>query len=381
MDFEFNEEQKMLRDSIKDFAQREVLPLVEEAEEKEKFPIGLMPKMGDLGYLCIRYPAKYGAADMGKIAEGIVIEELARVNSGIASVVMVQSGIGSSILLEHGNEEQKQKYLIHAIKGRKIGCFGLTEPNAGSDAASIQTKAANQGNHYVIDGNKIYITNAPIADYCLVFAYTDKSKGPGRGISGFVVDKGTPGFTVSKKLSKLGCRSAETGEIALESCRVPVENLIGEEGRGFGYIVGSLASGRVGHAFRSLGVSQAAFEASLKYAQERVQFGQPIGKFQAIGFKLARMSMEIEAARWLAYHAAWKVDQKLPYMIDASQAKLFASEVALHVTAEAMQIHGGVAYMMESPIQRYYRDARLFTITEGTSEIQQVVISRELGIK
>ncbi len=381
MDFEFSEEQKMLRESVRDFAQKEVAPVVEEAEEKEHFPRHLMPKMGQLGYLCIYYPAKYGAAEMGKVSEGIMLEELAKVNSGICSVVMVQSGIGTSIVLNYGTEEQRQKYLVPAIKGQKIWAFGLTEPNAGSDAAGIQTKAVKHGNQWQLDGSKTFITNAPIADYVLISAYTDKSKGAGRGMSVFVVEKGTPGFTVAKKLSKLGNRCAETGELALDSVRIPAENLLGEEGRGFGYLMNSLSSGRVSHSFRSLGVAQAAFDASVKYANERSQFGQTIGKFQSIAFKLARMSVELEAARWLAYHAAWKYDAKLPYNKDASEAKLFASDVVAHITTEAMQIHGGYGYMMDSPVQRYYRDAKLFPITEGTSEIQQLVISREIGIK
>lgn len=381
MDFELSEEQKMLRESVRDFAQKEVAPLVEEAEATEHFPRQIMPKMGQLGYLCIYYPAKYGAAEMGKVSEGILLEELAKVNSGIASVVMVQSGIGTSIVLNYGTEEQRQKYLIPAIKGLKIWAFGLTEPNAGSDAGGIQTKAVKVGNQWQLDGSKTFITNAPIADSVLISAYTDKSKGAGRGISVFIVEKGTPGFTVSKKLSKLGNRCAETGELALDSVRIPAENIVGEEGRGFGYLMSSLASGRISHSWRSIGVAQAAFEASVKYANERSQFGQTIGKFQAIAFKLAKMSMEIEASRWLSFHAAWKYDQKLSFNKEASEAKLFASEVVARAVDEAMQIHGGYGYMMDSPIQRYYRDCKLFPITEGTSEIQQLVISREIGIK
>lgn len=381
MDFEFTEEQKMLRESVRDFAEKEVAPLVEEAEATEHFPKQLMPKMGQMGYLCIYYPAKYGAAEMGKVSEGILLEELARVNSGIASVVMVQSGIGTSIVLNYGTEEQRQKYLVPAIKGTKIWAFGLTEPNAGSDAAGIQTKAVKHGDSYQLDGSKTFITNAPIADYVLISAYTDKSKGPGRGISVFVVEKGTPGFTVAKKLSKLGNRCAETGELALDSVRIPKDSLLGEEGRGFGYLMNSLSSGRISHSFRSIGVAQAAFEAALKYANERTQFGQTIGKFQTIAFKLARMSVELEAARWFSYHAAWKYDQKQPYTKDASECKLFASDMVEHVVSEAMQIHGGYSYMMDSPVQRYYRDAKLFPITEGTSEIQQLIIAREIGVK
>ncbi len=292
MDFELSEENKMFKEAIRNFAEKEIAPLVDEAEAKEKFPLELFPKMGSLGYLCVRYPAKYGAAEMSKTAECISVEELARVCAGISAGLMIQSGLGTSILCDHGTEELKKKYLPPAIKGQKIAAFALTEPNAGSDAAAIQTKATKQGNGYVIDGSKTFITNGPIADFATVAAYTDRSKGPRAGVSLFIVEKGPPGYSVARKLNKVGNRSAETGELAFESCRVPKENLIGEEGRGFPYLMAGLAGGRISHSFRSIGVAQAAFDASLKYAKERVQFGQPIGKFQAISFKLARMAME-----------------------------------------------------------------------------------------
>jgi alkylation response protein AidB-like acyl-CoA dehydrogenase len=380
MDFELGEEQKMFQQAIREFSEREIAPLVEEAEEKERFPKELFPRMGKLGYLCVRYPARYGGAEMGKLTECILVEEVARICSGIAAAIMVHSGLGSSLINDHGSEEQKQKFLAPAIRGEKIGSFGLTEPNAGSDAASIQSRATRDGDSYVLNGNKIYITNGPIADYVLAVAYTDRSKGSREGISVFIVEKGTPGFTVARKLSKLGNRSTETGELVFDNCRVPQENLIGEEGKGFPYVLGTLAAGRISHSFRSLGVAQAAYEASLDYSKERVQFGQPIGKFQSIGFKLAQMALEIEAARWMGYRAAWLYDQGRRCIKEAAMAKLLASEAALHVTAEAMQIHGGVGYMMESPVQRYYRDARLAPITEGTTEIQHLVIGREIGV-
>lgn len=379
MDFEFGEEHKMFREVIRSFAEKEIAPLVEEAEAKEKFPLELFPQMGSLGYLCVRYPAKYGAAEMGKMAECIMVEETARICAGIAAGLMIQSGLGTSLICDHGSEAQKQKYLVPAIKGQKIGAFALTEPNAGSDAAAIETKATKEKNGYLLNGVKTFITNGPIADFASVAAYTDKGKGPRAGVSVFMVEKGPPGFT-ARKLYKLGNRSAETGELTFDNCWIPRENLVGEEGKGFPYLMEGLAGGRISHSARSLGVAQAALEASLKYAKERVQFGQPIGKFQAISFKLARMAMELEAATWLAYHSAWLYDQGKKAMKEAAMAKLFASEMVLNVTSEACQINGGYGYMMDSPVQRYFRDARLYTITEGTSEIQQLVIARELGL-
>jgi len=380
MDFEFSEEHKMLREAIRDFAEKEIAPLVDEAEAKEQFPVELFPRMGELGYLCLGYPTKYGAGEMGMIGECIAIEELGRVSAGISSSLMVQSGLGTEAILHRGTEEQKQKYLIPAIKGQKIAAFGLTEPNAGSDAAAIESTAIKKSDEYIINGNKIYITNGYICDYVVVAAYTDKSLGTRGGMSLFIVERDTPGFS-SKKMNKFCGRSADSAELTFEDCAVPAENLVGEEGRGFYYLMESLDAGRISHSARSLGLAQAAYEAALSYVQQRVQFGQPIYKFQANSFKLAKMAIDIEAARWLMYRAAWLYDQGARRLKEASMTKLFASEVAFRVATEAMQIHGGVALMAESPVQRYFRDARLGTIGEGTSEIQQIVISRRLGLR
>ncbi len=380
MDFEFSEEHKMLREAIKDFAEKEIAPLVEEAEEKEHFPKELFPKMGALGYLCLGYPAKYGGADMGIIGECIVIEEISRVAVGIAAGLMAHDGIGTETILTHGTEEQKQKYLVPAIKGQKIASFGLTEPNAGSDAAAIETTAVKKGDKYIINGNKIYISNGPICDFVLVAAYTDKSLGPSKGVSVIVVEKDTPGFTWTK-MKKFCMRSTDTAELYFDNCAVPVSNLVGEEGKGFHYLMETLDAGRIVHSCTSLGIAQAAYEASLDYSQQRVQFGQPIYKFQANAFKLARMAMEVEAARWLMYRAAWLYDRGERRFKEAAMSKLYASEVAQRVTQEAMQIHGGTALMSDSPVQRYFRDARRATITEGTSEIHEIVIGRAIGLR
>ena len=379
MDFTLSDEHQMFQRAIRDFAEKEIGPQVEEAEEKEEFPVELFPKMGKLGYLGIRYPEKYGGPGFDKISECLYIEELNRVCAGIASGLMVQSGLATEAIFYHGTEEQKQRLLVPAIKGEKIAALGLTEPNAGSDISSIQTTARKDGDSYIVNGSKIFITNGTIADFVLVAAYTDKSRGT-KGISLLVLERGTPGFTIARKLKKLGNRSSDTGELVFEDCRIPKENLIGEENRGFGYIVGALKSGRIIYGARSVGVAQAAFEAALQYAKERVQFGQPIGKFQANQFKLAKMATAIEAARTFTFRAAWMLDQGIECMKEASMVKLFATEMVQWVTAEAVQLHGGYGYMMEYPVQRYFRDAKMFTITEGTSEIQQVVIARELGL-
>lgn len=380
MDFELSEELKMFQEAIRNFAEKEIAPLVEEAEKTATFPLQLFPQMGKLGYICVRYPAKYGGAEIGKVGDCISVEEVAYQSVGICAGTMVQSGIGTTAVFAYGSEDQKQKYLVPAIKGEKIAAFGLTEPNAGSDAASIETTATKKNGKYVLNGTKIFITNGNICDFVLAAAYTDKSKGARGGVSLFIVEKDTPGFNRSK-LHKFCARSGEIGELSFEDCAVPEENLIGEEGKGFSYLMESLMGGRISHASRSLGLARAAYDATLKYAQERVQFGQPIAKFQTNSFKLARMAMDIEAARWLIFYAAWLYDQNKPHVKEAAMAKLFASEVAVNVTTEAMQIHGGYGLMEESVVQRYFRDARMSPITEGTSEIQQLVISRQIGIR
>lgn len=380
MDLFFTDEQVMFRNSVRSFAEKEIAPLVEEAEREQKFPGGLFRKLGELGYLCVSFPSKYGGAGADLVSECIIIEEIARVNCGITASINVHSGMGTVIILEQGTEEQKEKYVVPAIRGEKIAAFGLTEPNAGSDAAAIQTRAEKRGSHYIINGTKTFITNGPLCDFVLVAAWTDKSKKPTEGISVFVVEKGTPGFTVSRKLEKVGYRSSETGELVFEDCRIPEENLVGEEGKGFRYLMGALTRGRITHAATSVGGARAAFAEALKYAKEREQFGKPIGKNQAIAFKLARMAVSIDAASLMTYRAAMMYDKGKRCLKEASMAKLFASEARVSVTNEAMHIFGGYGYMMEYPVQRFWRDAKLSLITEGTSEIQQLIIARELGL-
>lgn len=379
MDFEFSEEQKMFREAIRDFARTEIAPLVDEAEKTETFPVQLFPRMGELGYMCICYPVEYGGAGMGKIEECIEWEEISQVSTGINGCLMIQSGLATSAIMDHGNEALKQKYLVPAIKGTKIAAFGVTEPNAGSDVAGIETTARREGNKYVINGSKLYTTSGMICDFVLIPAYTDKSKGH-RGISIFLLDKDTPGFS-RNKVHKFCYRASDTGEFAFDNCAVPEENLIGEENRGFYYLMESLDVGRVTHAASRVGAAQAAFDTTLEYAQQRIQFGRPIATFQVNAFKLARMALEIESARWMTYRAAWLHDQGKACTKEAAMAKLLASEVYQHVAIEAVQLYGGAAVYEDSVANRHYRDSYLGKITEGTSEIQELVIARQIGIR
>lgn len=380
MDFEFSEEQKMFREAVQSFVSTEVAPLINEAEKNEEFPARLYSRMGELGYLCPGYPVEVGGGGLGKIGECILIEEVCRGSSdGIGAGIMAHTGIGTLPIYYHGTEAQKQKYLLPAMKGQKIGAFGLTEPNAGSDAAAIETTYKKEGNKYILNGGKIYISNGPICDFVNTAATVDRSKGY-RGISMFIVDKDAPGFSCVK-MHKFCCRSTSMGQLFFDNCIVPEENLIGEEGKGFRYLMETLDGGRISHGARSFGSAEAAFDATLQFAQERVQFGQAITKFQSISFRLAHLAMELEAAKWLLYHTAWLYDQGKPCTKEAAMTKLFCSEVGQHVTTEAMQIHGGAGILEDSTIHRYFRDSRLFTITEGTSEIVQLVIARQLGIR
>ena len=377
---ELSEEQVMVRDAIRRFAEREVAPLVEEAEAEGKFPIQLFRKMGALGYLCIRYPLEMGGGGADKVTECILSEELNRICAGIAAALMVQGGLATVPIYEFGSQELKERFLLPAIRGEKIGAFALTEPDVGSDAASLKTRAVPEGDDYVLRGAKTFITNGPICDYAVVAATVDPSK-KAQGISLFVVEKGTPGFSVTRKLDKVGNRSAETGELLFEECRIPKRNLIGEkEGKGFEQIRDTLMSGRITYGGRSTGVAQAAYEASLKYARDRVQFGRPIIEFQVTRFKLAQMAMKIDIMRSYTYRVARLYDAgHRSLMKEASMVKLFCAETLQEILSQAMQIHGGYGYTMEYPVQRFWRDGRLFTVTEGTSEIHHLVIARESG--
>lgn len=369
----------MFRDAIREYARREIVPLVDEAEETGIFPKQIFKSLGSKGFLFPRYPVEIGGGGGDKVTECILLEEIGYVNCGIAGGVAVQCGIGTQPIYTHGTKEQQEKYLVPAITGDKIGAFGLTEPNAGSDAAALKTRAMRDGDSYVINGTKMFITNGSICDFVILAAYTDPSR-RGAGISLFIVEKGTPGFSVSRKLDKVGIWSAETAELVFEDCRVPAANLIGgKEGGGFDILEDTLTSGRLTFSARCIGTAQAAYDLTVQYAKDRIQFGKSIASFQATKFKLADMAMNIDIMRTYVYSVAELFNRTPNIKKQAAMAKLFTSEAAQKILVDCMQIHGGYGYMMEYPIQRHWRDSRIFTITEGTSEIQRMVIAREEG--
>ena len=378
IDFELTDEQQMFKDTIRDFGENEIAPLVEDAENNEKFPIEIFPKLGEMGFLGIAFPEEYGGVDLDKVTECIFAEEMGRINAGIAMCVNAHTSLSMVPILKFGNDAQKEKYLLPGIEGKIIGALGLTEPDAGSDARSIRATAVKKGDKYIINGTKTWITNGTMCDYVIVAAYTDKSK-KGTGISLFVIDADAPGFTEKNKIHKLGHRSADTAELVFVNCEISEENLLVGEG-GFTGAMATLLGARITHAAKSVGLAQAAFEFALQYSKEREAFGRPISKFQAISFKLARMAVQIETARLMVYKAAWLYSSDKNALKEASMAKLYAAEVVQDVCTEAVQVLGGYGYGVEFPVERYYRDAKLASITEGTSEIQHIVIARELGI-
>ncbi len=378
MDFEFSEEEKIFQKTIRLFAEKEIAPLVEEAEEKEKFPRVIFQKMGELGFLGMRYSEDYGGSCASFIAECICTEEVNRICAGIGQAIMVASGIGTLFIYKFGTEDQKQRWLMPTLKGKKIPAFALTEPNAGSDIKAIETIARKDGDSYILKGSKMFITNAPIADYITVAAYIDKLKGY-EGIELFILDADTPGITI-KKLRKLGNHSAETGEIHLDDCCISEKNLIKGGKTGFIKLMTCLDEGRILQAARSTGLAQAALEAGIKYAKERIQFGKPISKFQAIQFKLSDISMNVDIARLLTYRAASLYDKGRSIRKEAAIAKLFASEMVVRITTEVVHIFGGYGYMKEYPVERYLRDSQVLTVGEGTSEIQRQILAKEIGL-
>ncbi len=378
LDFEFTEEQRMFQDMIVDFGQNEIEPLVEDAEKNELFPLELFPKLGEMGLLGIVFPEEYGGVGLDKITDCIFSEEMGKINAGIAMCVNAHTSLSMFPIYKFGTDAQKEKYLIPGIEGKIIGSLALTEPFAGSDARSIKSTAVKKGDKYILNGTKTWITNGTICDYSIVAAYTDKSK-KGTGISIFIVDSNTPGYSVSAKMHKLGHRSADTSELVFENCEVPEENILVGEG-GFQSAMETLLGARITHAAKSVGMAQAAFDYALQYSKEREAFGRPISKFQAIGFKLADMAVKIETARLMVYKAAWLYSNGKKCIKEASMAKLYAAEVVQDVATEGVQVLGGYGYSVEYLAERYYRDAKLASLTEGTSEIQRIVISRELGI-
>ncbi len=379
MNFQLTEEQSLIRDMVRDFADKEVAPSAQIRDEEERFDRELMfDKLAELGLTGIVFPEEYGGAGADYISYAIAVEELSRVCASTGVTLSAHLSLGANPIFLFGTEEQKQKFLTPLASGEKMGAFGLTEPSAGSDAGGTKTTAIREGDEYILNGSKIFITNAGDAETYVVMARTDKEAQKHRGISAFIVEKGTPGFTFGKKEKKMGIRSSPTMELVFENCRVPAENLLGEEGQGFKVAMKTLDGGRIGIASQALGIAQGALDEALKYAKERKQFDTPIANFQGIQFQLADMATQIEASRLLVYKASYRASAGLPYSLDSAMAKLMASETAMKVTTQAVQILGGYGYTREFPVERMMRDAKITEIYEGTSEIQRVVIGTTL---
>ena len=377
MDFRLTEEQELLRRSVREFAETEMRPHVMEWDQAQHFPIELVPKLASLGLMGIQFPESYGGAGLSAIDYCICIEELARVDPSVALSVAAHNGLCSAHIFLFGTEDQKRTFLVPLARGEKIGAWGLTESTSGSDAAAMRTTAARAGTCWVLNGAKTFTTHGRVGDTFVVIAITDRAAGT-KGISAFIVDKGTPGMTAGKKEDKLGMRASDTSEVRFEQCRIPTDHLLGEEGQGFVHTMQVLDAGRIGIAALSVGLAQGAHEAALRYALERTAFGKTISHFQAIQWKLADNATRIEAARLLTYQAAYLKARGRRTTLESSMAKLYASEIAVKVADDCVQIHGGYGFVKDYPAEKYFRDVKLTTIGEGTSEIQRLVIARQL---
>ncbi|GAB4270006.1 MULTISPECIES: acyl-CoA dehydrogenase [Deferrisoma] len=378
MNFELDDVQTLVRDTARRFAQEEVAPLAAEMDKSATFRMDLVKKMGELGFMGVAIPEQYGGGGMDYRCYSIVIEELSAACASTGVVVSAHSSLCCDPIYRFGTEEQKKKYLVPLASGQMLGCLGLTEPQAGTDAGAVRTTAVLDGNEWVLNGTKIFITNGGQAGVCVAIASTDRSA-KHKGLSAFIVPADAPGYKVAKEEHKLGIRASSTAELVFEDCRIPKENLLGQPGEGFKIAMQTLDGGRIGIASQAVGIARGAMEHAIAYAKERQQFGQPIANFQAIQWKLADMATEIDAARLLTWRAAWMKDQGLKnFSREAAMAKLFASDVAMKATREAVQVFGGYGYIDEYPVERYYRDAKITEIYEGTSEVQRMVIARAL---
>jgi alkylation response protein AidB-like acyl-CoA dehydrogenase len=386
VEFSLTSEQQQLRRTVREFAEGEIAPHVMEWDEASHFPSEIIPKLAEMGLLGVIFPEEYGGAGMGYLEYAIIIEELSRVDGSVGIIVAAHNSLCTNHIFKFGSEEQRKKYVVPLARGEKLGCWSLTEPEAGSDAGGTRTiaKKVDRDEDWVINGAKTFTTNGHYADVCVAMATTNPDQ-KHHGISAFIVEKGTPGFRPGKKENKLGLRASDTSEVVFADCRVPAENLLGKQGEGFVNSLQILDGGRISIASLGLGMAQGAYECSLRYAKQRKQFGKPIAEFQAIQFKLADMATQIEAARLLTYQAAWLADRAISsgdhaarFTRESSMAKLYAGEVAVRVANEAVQIHGGYGFIKDYPAEKYYRDVKLCTIGEGTSEIQRLVIARQL---
>ncbi len=377
MDFNLSEQELSVRKLARDFAQNEIAPHIMKYDESQEFPMDIARKMGEVGFLGIIFPEEYGGAHFSTLEYAIIVEEISRVDPSIGLTIAAHNGLCTNHIYSFANDTLKKKYLPDLTTGRKLGAWGLTENVSGSDAAGMATTAERKNGHYVINGSKLFITHGSVGETAVITAVSDKSKGK-NGISAFIVEKGWPGFKTGKKENKLGMRASDTAELIFENLEVPAENLIGEEGQGFKQCMKILDGGRIAIAALSLGIAQGALDASLKYSQERKQFRKSLSEFQGIQFKLADMATEISAARLLTYKAATMKDQGKEINLSAAMAKFYASEIATKATNEAIQIHGGYGFIKEFPVEKLYRDVKLMTIGEGTSEVQKMVIARNI---
>ncbi len=377
MEFELSGEQQQLRTLVREFAEAEIAPHVMEWDEGQTFPSEVVGKLGKLGLMGALFPEDLGGAGMGYVEAAIVVEELCRVDGSVGIIVAAHTSLCTNHIYRMGTPDQKREYVPRLASGEWLGCWSLTEPEAGSDAAGTRTTAMRDGECWVLNGSKTFTTNAHHADVCVAMAVTERSLGH-RGISAFIIPKGTPGFRPGRKENKLGLRASDTGEVIFTDCRLPDSQLLGRRGEGFVDSLKVLDGGRVSVAAMAVGMAQGAYEAALRYAKQRRQFGRPISEFQSIQNKLADMATEIEAARWMTYRAGWLLDQGRRNTKESSMAKLFASEMGVRVANEAVQIHGGYGFIKDYPVEKFYRDVKLCTIGEGTSEIQKLVIARHL---
>ncbi len=377
MHFQLTDEQQLLRQTVREFAEGEIRPFVREWDEAQHFPIALIPKMAELGLMGIQFPEQWGGAGMSAIDYCLCLEELARVDPSVALSVAAHNGLGPAHIFMFGSDQQKTRWLTPLARGEKLGAWALTEPNAGSDAAATRTTAVRDGDHWVLNGTKTFITHGKSADVLVIMAATDRARGA-KGISAFIVERGTPGLRAGRKEDKLGMRASETTEVILDQCRVPADQLLGEAGMGFIGALQVLDAGRIGIAALAVGLAQGAFECARTYASSRKQFGQAIASFQAIQWKLADMATRIEAARLLTYRAAFLKDRQQRTTLESAMAKLYSSEVAVRAAEDAVQIHGGYGFVKDYPAEKFFRDVKLTTIGEGTSEIQRLVIARQL---
>lgn len=374
MNFSLTKEQELVKQMVREFAINEVKPIAAEIDVTERFPMENVEQMARYNMLGIPFPTEFGGAGGNNVSYAMTVEELSKVCGTTGVIVSAHTSLCGAPIYQFGTQEQKEKYLTPLAKGEKLGAFGLTEPNAGTDAAGQQTTAVLEGDHYVLNGSKIFITNGGVADIFVVFAMTDKSKGT-RGISAFIVEKSFPGFSIGKVEEKLGIRASSTTELVFENCIVPKENLLGKEGKGFAVAMQTLDGGRIGIAAQALGLAQGALDEAVAYMKERKQFGRSIAAFQGLQWMVADMDVQIEAARLLVYKAAYKKDMGQPYSVEAARAKLYASEVAMDVTTKAVQLFGGYGYTKEYPVERMMRDAKITEIYEGTSQVQRMVIA------